>query len=185
MPFFDQGHRKHTTVVDVSALGNVDASLGAEVLVAVVAISLEHKLRKNSEIHIDVSHSRQPLVKGERLVRYEVNTVMHRVGNLQLSPHEVNDCSPLLAAGTSKHSRLHLRTGMHRSPHMQTHPRTRPSARMQQGPLQVTRDDQPARRALQLLTRGSLGVLLLAMCQARATRKSVWINPRPPLPREK
>jgi len=32
--------------------------------------------RKNSEIHIDVSHSRQPLVKGERLVRYEVNTVM-------------------------------------------------------------------------------------------------------------
>jgi hypothetical protein len=32
--------------------------------------------RKNSEIHIDVSHSRQPLVKGERLVRYEVNTVI-------------------------------------------------------------------------------------------------------------
>ena len=32
--------------------------------------------RKNLEIHIDVSHSRQPLVKGERLVRYEVNTVI-------------------------------------------------------------------------------------------------------------
>ena len=31
--------------------------------------------RKNSEIHIDVSHSRQPFVKGERLVRYEVNAV--------------------------------------------------------------------------------------------------------------
>ena len=27
--------------------------------------------------HIDASHSRQPLVKGERLVRYEVNAVMH------------------------------------------------------------------------------------------------------------
>ena len=39
---------------------------------------LGHKSRKNWEIHIDVSHSRQPLVKGERLVRYEVNTVMHR-----------------------------------------------------------------------------------------------------------
>ena len=26
--------------------------------------------------HIDASHSRQPLVKGERLVRYEVNAVM-------------------------------------------------------------------------------------------------------------
>ena len=38
--------------------------------------SLGHKSHKNSEIHIDVSHSRQPLVKGERLVRYEVNTVM-------------------------------------------------------------------------------------------------------------
>ena len=32
--------------------------------------------RKNSGSHIDASHSRQPLVKGERLVRYEVNAVM-------------------------------------------------------------------------------------------------------------
>ena len=31
---------------------------------------------KNSNSHIDASHSRQPLVKGERLVRYEVNAVM-------------------------------------------------------------------------------------------------------------
>ena len=34
------------------------------------------QLRKNSISHIDASHSRQPLVKGERLVRYEVNAVM-------------------------------------------------------------------------------------------------------------
>ena len=34
------------------------------------------KLPKNCESHIDASHSRQPLVKGERLVRYEVNAVM-------------------------------------------------------------------------------------------------------------
>ena len=32
--------------------------------------------RKNSGSHIDASLSRQPLVKGERLVRYEVNAVM-------------------------------------------------------------------------------------------------------------
>ena len=32
---------------------------------------------KNWNTHIDASHSRQPLVKGERLVRYEVNIVMH------------------------------------------------------------------------------------------------------------
>jgi len=31
---------------------------------------------KNSISHIDASLSRQPLVKGERLVRYEVNAVM-------------------------------------------------------------------------------------------------------------
>ena len=34
------------------------------------------KPRKNYGSHIDASHSRQPLVKGERLVRYEVNAVM-------------------------------------------------------------------------------------------------------------
>jgi len=33
-------------------------------------------LRKNWGSHIDASHSRQPLVKGERLVRHEVNAVM-------------------------------------------------------------------------------------------------------------
>lgn len=33
------------------------------------------RLPKNCESHIDASHSRQPLVKGERLVRYEVNAV--------------------------------------------------------------------------------------------------------------
>ena len=31
---------------------------------------------KHSGSHIDAPHSRQPLVKGERLVRYEVNAVM-------------------------------------------------------------------------------------------------------------
>ena len=36
--------------------------------------------RKNSISHIDASLSRQPLVKGERLVRYEVNAVMVQVG---------------------------------------------------------------------------------------------------------
>ena len=33
-------------------------------------------LRRNSRSHIDASHSQQPLVKGERLVRYKVNVVM-------------------------------------------------------------------------------------------------------------
>ena len=34
------------------------------------------RARKNSRSHIDAYLSRQPLVKGERLVRYEVNAVM-------------------------------------------------------------------------------------------------------------
>ena len=33
--------------------------------------------------HIDASHSRQPLVKGERLVRYEVNAVMSMLPRAQ------------------------------------------------------------------------------------------------------
>ena len=40
------------------------------------------KPRKNSGSHIDASHSRQPLVKGERLVRYEVNAVMIHFKNI-------------------------------------------------------------------------------------------------------
>ena len=40
---------------------------------------------KNSNSHIDASHSRQPLVKGERLVRYEVNAVMLSLGGTILS----------------------------------------------------------------------------------------------------
>ena len=35
--------------------------------------------RNNLGSHIDASHSRQPLVKGERMVRYEVNAVMAKV----------------------------------------------------------------------------------------------------------
>ena len=37
---------------------------------------LDTAVHKNWESHIDASHSRQPLVKGERLVRYEVNAVI-------------------------------------------------------------------------------------------------------------
>ena len=37
---------------------------------------LGNEPHKNSRNHIDASHSRQPLVKGERLVRYEVNAVI-------------------------------------------------------------------------------------------------------------
>jgi hypothetical protein len=39
-------------------------------------LMLDIAVRKNWGSHIDASHSRQPLVKGERLVRYEVNAVI-------------------------------------------------------------------------------------------------------------
>ena len=42
---------------------------------------------KNCGSHIDASHSRQPLVKGERLVRYEVNAVMLALG-VSVNPGE-------------------------------------------------------------------------------------------------
>ena len=43
--------------------------------------------RKNLGSHIDASHSRQPLVKGERLVRYEVNAVIANLSNKLGLPH--------------------------------------------------------------------------------------------------
>ena len=39
-------------------------------------MSVDPKARKNSEIRIDAPLSRQPLVKGERLVRFEVSAAM-------------------------------------------------------------------------------------------------------------
>ena len=42
-------------------------------------MSLGHETPQKFGTHIDASHSRQPLVKGERLVRYEVNAVIHAI----------------------------------------------------------------------------------------------------------
>jgi hypothetical protein len=44
--------------------------------------------RKNSEIHIDVSQW-QPLVKGERLVRYEVNAVISYVSGASSTKFQI------------------------------------------------------------------------------------------------
>ena len=48
----------------------------------VVGAGAPHKKWRN---HIDASHSRQPLVKGERLVRYEVNAVMQMSAGTKLT----------------------------------------------------------------------------------------------------
>ena len=58
--------------------------------------------RKNSGSHIDASHSRQPLVKGERLVRYEVNAVMPEVCK-QAGLPKVSATRLVSAARTCKH----------------------------------------------------------------------------------
>ena len=56
-----------------------------------------------------MSHSRQPLVKGERLVRYEVNTVMNRQATtLQASSPSI------LILGACKHAFVHDRKHMDR-----------------------------------------------------------------------
>ena len=46
-------------------------------------------------IHIDVSHSRQPLIKGERLVRYEVNDAMTVAAHIKASRLTENDSGSL------------------------------------------------------------------------------------------
>ena len=50
------------------------------------------KPRKNSGSHIDASHSRQPLVKGERLVRNEVNAVMIYTNSPFMGAHCFHAC---------------------------------------------------------------------------------------------
>ena len=81
------------------------------------------ELRKNWGSHIDASHSRQPLVKGERLVRHEVNAVMVTVACLNsnfskshvsstddclvLPPHQL--CSTPFIVGSSSQANCLLR----------------------------------------------------------------------------
>ena len=52
-------------------------SHGAQIVCCDIVLVGTLRFRKNWRSHIDASHSRQPLVKGERLVRYEVNAVMN------------------------------------------------------------------------------------------------------------
>ena len=59
---------------------------------------LDIAVRKNWESHIDASHSRQPLVKGERLVRYEVNAVIQTFAFLQCVYRDQTSLSAQLRA---------------------------------------------------------------------------------------
>ena len=127
--------------------------------------------RKNSEIHIDVSHSRQPLVKGERLVRYEVNTVMPRLGCQGVPSFEVHECGPW----SCFFRRPQLYTTCSRTLSAATTCHNAELTAWQQvfapAPNQLL--DVSVTLYSRSLTQRSLGVLLLAKCQARATRKSV------------
>ena len=61
---------------------------------------LDIAVHKNWGSHIDASHSRQPLVKGERLVRYEVNAVIQKKSTPQ---EDLDRVRPLV--GSFPHSR--------------------------------------------------------------------------------
>ena len=52
--------------------------MSTHIVSPIFPLLLDIAVLKNWWNHIDASHSRQPLVKGERLVRYEVNAVIHR-----------------------------------------------------------------------------------------------------------
>ena len=62
--------------------GTWPEATAARALWHVAQKALDIAVRKNWGSHIDASHSRQPLVKGERLVRYEVNAVISTGGGL-------------------------------------------------------------------------------------------------------
>ena len=63
---------------------------------------LDIAVRKNWESHIDASHSRQPLVKGERLVRYEVNAVIPGGDSERNGPDHTREFRARLLPDTSK-----------------------------------------------------------------------------------
>ena len=58
------------------------------------------RFRKNWRSHIDASHSRQPLVKGERLVRYEVNAM------IKVRAQDLGNTKKQIMKLTSLHKRL-------------------------------------------------------------------------------
>ena len=70
--------------------------------------------RKNSNSHIDASHSRQPLVKGERLVRYEVNAVMTLLGTTRGLSAREDASNRFLAASSSSFAHSTRSTGRSR-----------------------------------------------------------------------
>ena len=70
--------------------------------------------RKNSNSHIDASHSRQPLVKGERLVRYEVNAVMTLLGTTRGLSAREDASNRFLAASSSSFAHSPRSTGRSR-----------------------------------------------------------------------
>ena len=109
---------------------------------------------KNSGSHIDASHSRQPLVKGERLVRYEVNAVMLRGGQ------GIDSYGSLLwsqCVGDKLAKNMSLDMVMHRRQGRQRRQRT---AEVQE----MTSSQASARRIVP-----PKGVLLPALCHASAT----------------
>jgi len=74
------------------------ACLGLSPNVFFICFVGTQRFPKNCGSHIDASLSRQPLVKGERLVRYEVNAVMLRTVDAEglhfvlSSKHDVTVC---------------------------------------------------------------------------------------------
>ena len=82
----DQSTKHKTKTGSALGLGGVNAQTGPLVLNSFRSFSLANQTHDHrdwgrmhcnkSQIHIDVSHSRQPLLNGERSVHYAVNTVM-------------------------------------------------------------------------------------------------------------
>ena len=72
------------------------------------------RLHKNSGSHIDASLSRQPLVKGERLVRYEVNAVIAAYDAMKRIAHSSQSAAMVFALASKM--RGFTRQGAHCAP---------------------------------------------------------------------
>ena len=152
-----------------------------------ILMTLDIAVHKNWGSHIDASHSRQPLVKGERLVRYEVNAVIWKANATLDSPfgtqQHISPATP--EAGQRPPPRPHqpplppLAAATESAPSFST-PRlqrlatqTRPHYQPQSGVL-------PCRHMNIKFQVTQVGVLPIAVCHASATREEPSKPKRPP-----
>ena len=138
---------------------------------------------KNSGSHIDASHSRQPLVKGERLVRYEVNAVILYVVSACVS--QALSCWSLCVANLGQYSARQTNHEIQSEPTQLNMPSLTHATHNILRNASTNANRNLCKHVQLNVIVTPKGVLLPALCHASATREGPWASSRGHLPREK